>query len=119
MTTFEEHLNKLSPEHRQGIDQRAQEILAEERSWQKLRDAARKSREVVGRKLGTNREETFKLQSKADLMLHAFAKQVKTEGGKVRIVAEFPDSPTVSFPNFGFFDDGLTDKERIGQTLGI
>ena len=119
MTTLEEHLSKLSAEHRQGIEQRAQEILAENRSWQSLRMAARRSREIVGRKLGTNREETFELQQNADLLLTSFAKQVKAKGGKVRIVAEFPDSPTVSFPNFDYFDDGLTDEERIRQTLGI
>ena len=119
MTTLEEHLSKLSAERRQGIEQRAQEILAENRSWQSLRMAARRSREIVGRKLGTNREETFELQQNADLLLTSFAKQVKAKGGKVRIVAEFPDSPTVSFPNFDYFDDGLTDEERIRQTLGI
>ena len=119
MTTLEEHLSKLSAERRQGIEQRTQEILAEELSWRKLRDAARKSRNIVGRKLGTNREETFDLQQKADLLLTSFAKQVKARGGKVRIVAEFPDSSTVSFANFDFFDDGLTDEERIRQTLGM
>ncbi len=119
MTTLEEHLSKLSPERRQGIERRTQELLAEERSWQTLREAARKSREIVGRKLDTNREETFELQQKADLLLSSFAKQVKANGGKVRIVSEFPDSPTVTFPNFDYFDDGLTDEERILQTLAM
>ena len=119
MTTLEEHFSKLSPERRQGIEQRTQELLAEERSWQTLREAARKSREIVGRKLHTNREETFELQQKADLLLSSFAKQVKANGGKVRIVAEFPDSPTVNFPNLDYFDDGLTDEERIRQTLAM
>ena len=119
MTTLEEHLSKLSPERRQGIERRTQELLAEERSWQTLREAARKSREIVGRKLDTNREETFELQQKADLLLSSFAKQVKANGGKVRIVAEFPDSPTVNFPNLDYFDDGLTDEERIRQTLAM
>ncbi len=119
MTTLEEHLSKLSPEHRQGIEQRAQEIIAENRSWRSLRMAARKSREIISRKLGTNREETFELQQKTDLMLYSFAKQVKAQGGKVQIVAEFPNSPTVTFPNFDYFDDGLTDEESIRQTLGM
>ena len=119
MTTLEERLSKLSPEHRQGIEQRAQEIIAEQRSWQTLREAARRSREIVGRKLGTNREETFELQQKADLLLSSFAKQTKANGGVLRIVAEFPDSPTVNFPNLDYFDDGLADEERIEQTLGM
>ena len=119
MTTLEEHFSKLSPERRQGIERRTQELLAEERSWQTLREAARKSREIVGRKLDTNREETFELQQKADLLLSSFAKQVKAKGGKVRFVAEFPDSPTVAFPNFDYFDDGLADEERIRQTLAM
>ena len=119
MTTLEEHFRKLSPERRQGIERRTQELLAEERSWQTLREAARKSREIVGRKLGTTREETFELQQKADLLLSSFAKQVKAKGGKVRFVAEFPDSPTVAFPNFDYFDDGLADEERIRQTLAM
>ena len=64
-------------------------------------------------------KETFELQHQSDLLLYSFAKQVKAQGGKLRIVAEFPDSPNVTFPNFDHFDDGLTDEERIRQTLGM
>ena len=119
MTTHEEIFSALPPEKQTWVRARAQELIAEERSWQKLREAARRSREVVARKLGTNREETFDMQLQADLLLHSFAKQVKAQGGKIRIIAGFPDSPNVSFPNFEYFDDGLTDEERIRQTLGM
>ena len=119
MTTFKEKFAALPIEQQSRINEISHEILAEERSWQKLREAARKSRETISRKLGTNREETFTLQQNADLFLHSFAKQVRAKGGRIRIVAEFPDSPNVSFPNFDHFDDGLTDEERIRQTLGM
>ena len=119
MTTYQEIFAALPPERQRLVNERAQELLAEERSWQALREAARRAREIVGRKLGTTREETFELQQKADLLLSSFAKQIKAKGGKVRFVAEFPDSPTVAFPNFDYFDDGLADEERIRQTLAM
>lgn len=117
MSTYQEKLSELPPEQKRSIKTRAEEILAEERSWRRLREASRKSRDIVGRKLGTNREETFELQQQADLLLYSFAKQVKAKGGKLRIVAEFPDSPNVTFSSFDYFDDGLTDEERVRQTL--
>ncbi len=119
MHTYQEKISELPLEQQRSVQTRAEEILAEERSWRKLREAARKSRDIVGRKLGTDREETFELQHQADLLLYSFAKQVKAIGGNLRIVAEFSDSPNVAFPNFDYFDDGLTDEERIRHTLGL
>ena len=114
MTTYREKFARLPLEEQKRIKARAKEIMAEEMSLSALRKAREMTQTSLAEQLGINQENVSRIEKRTDLLLSTLTKYVEGMGGKIRIVAEFPDSPPITLTGIEDLDDGLTDDERAG-----
>ena len=114
MTTYREKFAKLPPERQKRIKARAKEILAEEMSLRALRQARQMTQANLAEQLDIKQENISRIEKRTDLLLSTLTKYVEGMGGKLHLVAEFPDSPPITLAGIQDLDDGLTEDERAG-----
>ena len=113
MTTYREKFATLPPDEQRRIKARAKEILAEEMSLRTLRQAREMTQANLADQLGIKQENVSRIEKRTDLLLSTLTKYVEGIGGKLRIVAEFPDSPPITLAGIQDLDDGLTRAGSI------
>jgi len=85
----------LSPERKQKIASRATTIIAEERSLQELRRAHKLTQKKMADVLGIGQDSVSRLEQRSDLLISTLRDYVEAMGGKLSLVAEFPDTEPV------------------------
>lgn len=96
MTHLERIRKELSPARRKKIEVRAAQLIAEEMTLQELRRARKLTQVRMARELGIGQDGVSKLEKRANLMISTLRKTVEAMGGKLSLVAEFPDRPPVA-----------------------
>ena len=105
MTTLTERLDKLPPARRKKVEARARELVAEEMSLQDLRKARKQTQVRVAKELGIKQENVSRIEKRSDLLLSTLSGYVEAMGGKLRLVAEFPDRPPVALTGLAALDE--------------
>src|SRR3546814_530140 len=95
MTTLKERMDKLPKARRKKVEARAAELIAEEMSLQDLRKARKRTQVRVAKELGIKQENVSRIEKRTDLLISTLSGYVEAMGGKLRLVAEFPDRPPV------------------------
>jgi transcriptional regulator with XRE-family HTH domain len=90
-TRMDDYLAKLPKKDRQAIKKRAQELIAEEATLRQLREARARSQEEVGEKLHIKQAAVSKLERRADMYLSTLRSYIEAMGGKLEIIARFPN----------------------------
>jgi len=85
----------MPPEERAEVERGGQELAAQYLSLRELRKARRLSQKSVAEKLRTNQAGVSKIEKRADLMLSTLRGYVEAAGGRLELVARFPDAPPV------------------------
>jgi len=98
-------LKKLPPEEQRAIEARARELVAEYLTLQDLRKARALTQERMAELLGINQENVSRIEKRTDLLLSTLSSYVAAMGGRLQIVAEFPDRPPVVLSGLGDADD--------------
>ena len=93
--TLEDKLAELSSARRRKVEKRAAYLLAEEHSLRDLRHALALTQESMASELGIGQDGISRLEKRSDLLLSTLRGYVEAMGGKLRLVAEFPDRPPV------------------------
>lgn len=104
MTTLTERMNQLPEERRRRVEARANTLVAEEMSLRDLRKAREKTQARVAAQLGINQENVSRMEQRADLLISTLSGYVEAMGGRLRLVAEFPDRPPVALTHIGSLD---------------
>jgi transcriptional regulator with XRE-family HTH domain len=89
--TLEEFMADFSPGERAKVEARAAELIEEELTLRDLRQARRLTQERVAELMGVEQESVSRLERRADLLLSTLSDYVAAMGGKLRLIAEFPD----------------------------
>lgn len=114
--TLEEKLAGMPAERRAKIEARTAELIAEEKSLRDLRRARTLTQKRIAKKLGIGQESVSKLESRSDLMISTLRNYVEAMGGKLSLVAEFPDRPPVSLSGFKSVGDrALSSASRSNR----
>lgn len=100
----EDRISRLDPDRRQRVEDRAQELIAEEMTIRELRKARQLTQVNVARKLGISQDGVSRLEQRSDLLLSTLRKTVEAMGGNLSLVAKFPDRPPVELA-------GLADND--------
>jgi transcriptional regulator with XRE-family HTH domain len=85
----------MTPERRKKISARAKELLAEEMTLVELRKAHKLTQQRLAESLGIGQEQISRLEQRSDLLLSTLRSYVEAMGGKLTIVAEFPEHKPV------------------------
>ena len=104
MTTLTERMNQLPEERRRRVEARANTLIAEEMSLRDLRRAREKTQARVAAELGINQENVSRMEQRSDLLISTLSGYVEAMGGRLRLVAEFPDRPPVALTRIGSLD---------------
>ncbi len=89
-------LEALSPERRAQIATRTRTLVEEELTLRDLRQAEHLTQERMAELMGVEQENVSRLERRADLLLSTLSSYVSAMGGKLRLVAEFPDRQPVT-----------------------
>jgi DNA-binding XRE family transcriptional regulator len=76
---------------RRRIAARAATLVAEEKSLQELRQAHKLTQKRMAEVLGVGRDSVSRLEQRSDLLLSTLRGYVEALGGRLSLVAEFPD----------------------------
>ena len=93
--TLEDKLAELSPARRKRVEARTTELIAEEQSLRDLRHALALTQEHMAEELGIGQDGISRLEKRSDLLLSTLRNYIEAMGGKLRLVAEFPNRPPV------------------------
>lgn len=91
----EDKIKKLSPARRKKVEARAAELLAEEMTLRDLRKARELTQARMAEELGITQDGVSRLEKRSDLLLSTLRKTVEAMGGRLSLVAEFPDRAPV------------------------
>jgi transcriptional regulator with XRE-family HTH domain len=111
MIKHDDFLKKLSPERRKKIKARANELLAEEMTLRQLRKARQRSQETMAEVLGVRQGDLSKLERRTDAYLSTIRRYVEAMGGRLDLIASFPNSKPVKITHIGdFIQEDLKQK---------
>lgn len=111
-TKFQKLREKMSPERRERIRRRTEELLAE-LPLQELRQARALSQEELAEVLGLNQATISKLERRTDMYLSSLRRFVEAMGGELEITASFPEG-RVRIRLFEDLEDQETDTAGVG-----
>lgn len=94
-TNVDDIIRKLGPVQRKKVEARAAELIAEEMTLRELRHARKLTQVRMARTLGITQDSVSRLEKRSDLLLSTLRRTVDAMGGKLSLVAEFPDRPPV------------------------
>lgn len=94
--TLEEYMEDFTPEERAMVAARAAELIEEELTLRDLRHAQHLTQERMAALMGVEQENVSRLERRADLLLSTLSSYVAAMGGKLRLVAEFPNRRPVT-----------------------
>lgn len=95
MTTLKNRMDKLPKARRNKVEARAAELIAEEMSLKDLRKALKQTQVSVARELGIKQENVSRIEKRTDLLISTLTSYVQAMGGKLHLVAQFPDRPPI------------------------
>lgn len=112
MSTLQERLDVLPKTRRAEVEARANELIAEELSLRDLRKARKQTQVSVARKLGIKQENVSRIEQRSDLLISTLRGYVEAMGGKLHVIAEFPDRPPVELSGLAAMDDGNKNRAK-------
>ena len=114
---YEQVFNDFSPQDRLWVKERAAVLIAEELSLRELRRARKLTQARLSKKLKIGQEGISRLEQRTDLHLSTLRHYVEGLGGKLTLIAEFPDRPPVVLSGIGSASEesDATPKRKSAQ----
>lgn len=112
MKTLDQMLKDLSPVRRKKIEERAAQLVAEEMSLRELRRAHKLTQECIAETLGIGQDQVSRLEQRSDLLLSTLRSYVEAMGGRLTLVAEFPDRKPVVLSGLAALDKDPTPASK-------
>jgi transcriptional regulator with XRE-family HTH domain len=96
--SFEEMKRRmnLTPEREAKITARAKQLIAKEMTLQQLRKAQRLTQKKIASTMGVEQDSISRLERRTDMLLSTMSGFVEALGGKLHLVAEFPETGPVT-----------------------
>ena len=104
MTTLRAMIESLPEDERKEVEALAARLIAEEMTLRDLRKARNQTQARVASELGINQENVSRLEQRSDLLLSTLRGYVEAMGGKLSLMAEFPDRPPVAIAGIAALD---------------
>jgi hypothetical protein len=85
----------LTPGRRRRIAARARQLIAEEMSLRDLRTTQKRTQASIADALGIGQDSVSRLERRGDLLLSTLRGYVEAVGGRLSLIAQFPDRDPV------------------------
>ena len=93
---LDEFKQDFSPEERALVAARTAALIAEELTLRDLRLARQMTQERMAELMGVEQENVSRRERRADLLLSTLSSYVAAMGGRLRLIAEFPNRGPVA-----------------------
>jgi DNA-directed RNA polymerase specialized sigma subunit len=91
---------RLSAEDQALVTAQAAALIAEERTLRDLRKAMGLTQVHMAKTLNIGQENVSRIEQRSDLLISTLRNFVEAMGGRLNLVAEFPDRPPVQLKTF-------------------
>ena len=95
MSNLDQVRKQLSPTRRKKIAARAAALIAEEKTLLELRQAHKLTQKRMAEVLGIGQDSVSRLEQRSDLLISTLRGYVEAMGGRLSLVAEFPNQEPV------------------------
>ena len=109
-------IQSLSVTRRNKIEARAAELIAEEMSLRDLREALTLTQVRIAEILGIGQDSVSRLEKRSDLLLSTLRSYVEAMGGRLSLIAEFPNREPVSLSGLTTMETKPVPPRRRKQT---
>jgi hypothetical protein len=113
--TLEEFMKDFTPEERALVASRTAALIEEELTLRDLRRARHLTQERMAALLGVEQENVSRLERRADLLLSTLSSYVAAMGGKLRLIAEFPNRRPVAIALGDITEEASRTAGRPGR----
>lgn len=103
----------LTPERKRRVQTRAMELA----TLKDLRQAAEQTQQDLAAALGVGQDTISRLEKRSDMLLSTLRHYVQSMGGKLNLVAEFPNRPPVVIDHLGM-QKPASPKTPRGPAVG-
>ncbi len=97
--TLEQKIAQLPPKRRARVNARAAELINEEMSLKELRKALDLTQADLASRLGVGQDTVSRYEQRTDMLLSTLQGYLQSMGGRLTIVAEFPDRKPIRILN--------------------
>jgi transcriptional regulator with XRE-family HTH domain len=94
--TLDEFMKDFTPKERAKVKARTAALIEKELTLRDLRQAEHLTQERMAELMGVEQENVSRLERRADLLLSTLSSYVAAMGGKLRLIAEFPNREPVA-----------------------
>jgi DNA-binding XRE family transcriptional regulator len=107
----------LPRRRRAKIAARAQQILAEEKTLRELRHAREMTQQSLAKRLKIKQDGVSRIEQRSDLLLSTLRQYVAAMGGKLELIARFPDRAPIALTGLAELRSraGGKDKPKRGR----
>ena len=105
---------QMSPARRKKIAARAAALVAEEKTLQELRQAHKLTQKRIAEVLGIGQDSVSRLEQRSDLLISTLRGYVEAMGGRLSLVAEFPNQDPVILTGITAIE--LTREVTLGRS---
>ncbi len=105
---FEDIMASLPQERQRAIHQGTQRLIAEEMNIRELRRRREISQQIMGQRMGVNQTAVSRMERRNDMQVTTLRSFVEAMGGRLTMLAQFPDQPPVRITPAG---SSLTDPK--------
>lgn len=88
-------IKSLPASRRRKIEKRASTLIAEEMTLQELRRARAMTQVRLAKNLGVAQKQISEIEKRTDMHISTLRRSIEAMGGKLSLVAEFPDRKPV------------------------
>lgn len=119
--SHKEVMASLTPEHRSRIEAKAKEIFEEEVTLRDLRAVQHLTQARLAELLGIEQDSVSRIERRADMLLSTMNSYVEAMGGKLSLIAEFPNRRpyTVKLGDLTESQSGRHHKNSTAKSLEV
>ena len=99
-TNINDVIKRLGPVQRKKVEARAAQLIAEELTLRDVRKARKLTQKKIAKSLRIGQEGVSKIEKRSDLLISTLRSYVEAVGGRLSLVAEFPDREPVALSGF-------------------
>jgi DNA-binding XRE family transcriptional regulator len=105
-------IKSLPANRRRKIEKRAEALIAEEMSLQELRRARDMTQVKLAKSLGVAQKQISEIEKRTDLHISTLRRSIEAMGGKLSLIAEFPDRAPVALTGVATMGSAASSKEE-------
>ena len=111
-TDLKTMMDRLPAKRRRKVEARAAELVAEEMTLRDLRKARDLTQARLAEMLDIGQDSVSRLEQRSDLMLSTLRGYVAALGGRLELIAKFPDRPDVALSGLSDLPSAETPAKK-------